>query len=155
MIYFSGREKQMKSCVFFGHRDGFYESYREKISEIFVRLIEKEGVKQFYTGARGNFDSVCTEILLGLKGKYPQIKITLVYSYIPKEENPNVGGMYEDSVYLLEKKVLPQFAIWETNKLIIQKCSFVLTAVWKGNGGAYRAKNYAIRQGKTVLDIYE
>lgn len=146
---------ERKSCVFFGHRDGDYQAYREKIARIFTQLIEKEGVTQFYTGARGNFDRICADILHGLRARYPQIKITLVYSYIPQEENPNVGRIYDDSVYLLEERVLPRFAIWETNKRIIQKSAFVLTAVWKDSGGAFRAKNYAVRQGKKVVDIYD
>lgn len=144
-----------KSCVFFGHRDGLYNNFREKIATIFTRLIQEEGVTQFYTGARGNFDSTCTDILQDLRKKFPQIKITLFYSYIPKEQKPNVGGRYDDNVYFLEKKVVPKFAIWETNKIAIDKCDFVLVAVWKGSGGAYRATQYAKRRGKIVLNIYE
>ena len=144
-----------KSCVFFGHRDGFYDNFWEKLSAIFTRLIQEEGVTQFYTGARGNFDGICTDILQDLRKKFPQIKITLVYSYIPKEENLGIGDRYDDSVYLLEKRVLPKFAIWETNKALIDKCDFVVLAVWKGSGGAYRAAQYAKGKGKTTLNIYE
>ena len=34
---------------------------------------------------------------------------------------------YDDSVYLLEKAVLPRFAIVETNKLLVQKVDFVVS----------------------------
>jgi hypothetical protein len=144
----------MKACAFFGHRDGLYEDKRQIIKEIVRDLIEKEGVNQFYIGGRGAFDSICADIVHGLKKDFPWIKSTLVLSYIPQKDFV-LSNKYDDSVYLLEKAVLPKFAIWETNKALIDKCDFVVLAVWKGSGGAYRAAQYAKGKGKTTLNIYE
>ena len=108
----------MKACAFFGHRDGLYEDKRQIIKEIVRDLIEKEGVNQFYIGGRGAFDSICADIVHGLKKDFPWIKSTLVLSYIPQKDFV-LSNKYDDSVYLLEKAVLPKFAIWETNKNIV------------------------------------
>lgn len=143
----------MKACAFFGHRDGLYESKREIVKEIVTDLIEKEGVNQFYIGGRGAFDSICADIVHGLKKHFPWIKNTLVLSYIPTKDFI-LSARYDDSVYLLEKAVLPKFAIWETNKLIIDRCDFIITAVGKECGGAYRALQYAKRQGKRTWNVF-
>lgn len=143
----------MKACTFFGHRDDAYGEYKDKIKDVLIYLIEKEGVGQFYCGGRGKFDGICSGIVFELKKQFPWIKSTLVLSYIPKD-GFLLPEKYDDSVYLLEKKVLPKFAIWETNRLLVQKCDFVISAVWKDGGGAYRAVKYAKSQGKRVIDIY-
>ena len=143
----------MKACTFFGHRDGLYESKREIVKKIVTDLIEKEGVNQFYIGGRGAFDSICADIVHGLKKDFPWIKNTKVLSYIPTKDFI-LSTKYDDSVYLLEKAVLPKFAIWETNKLIIDRCDFVITAVGKEYGGAYRALQYAKRRGKRTWNVF-
>ena len=143
----------MKACAFFGHRDGLYESERQRIQEIVADLIKNKGVTQFYIGGRGAFDGICGEIVHYLKKDFPWIKNTLVLSYIPQKDFI-LPAKYDDSVYLLEKNVLPRFAIVETNKLIVQKVDFVVSGVQHEWGGAYQAVEYAKKQGKMVLDLY-
>ena len=143
----------MKACAFFGHRDGLYEDKRQIIKEIVRDLIEKEGVNQFYIGGRGAFDSICADIVHGLKKDFPWIKSTLVLSYIPQKDFV-LSNKYDDSVYLLEKAVLPKFAIWETNKNIVDRSDFIITAVGKEWGGAYRAARYAKAKGKRVWNVF-
>ena len=76
----------MKSCAFFGHRDGLYESERQRIKETVIALIKNERVTQFYCGGRGAFDGICGEIVHCLKKDFPWKKNTLVLSYIPQED---------------------------------------------------------------------
>ena len=59
------------------------EQYREKLLLIITELIENKGVIQFYSGFRGGFDYYCSSLIYELKVRYPQIKNTLVLSYIP------------------------------------------------------------------------
>jgi len=144
----------MKSCVFFGHRDWGWADEKEKIKNSIVDLIENYQVVQFYSGGRGNFDSLCSQIVYELKKKYPQIKNTLVLSYITqKKEEYGLPERYDDSVYFLEEKVPPRFAIIKTNEKVIDNSDFVIVAVRKRWGGAYRAFEYARRKGKTIIQI--
>ena len=92
----------MKACVFFGHRTGRYQEKKEKIKEIISQLIEKENVTQFYSGGRGEFDGICSTIVGELKCRYPHIKNTLFYAYIPKKKEYDLAKKYDDSVYMLE-----------------------------------------------------
>ena len=143
----------MKACAFFGHRDGLYENKRQIIKELVTDLIKNEGVTQFYIGGRGAFDTICADIVHTLKKEFTWIKSTLVLSYIP-QKNFVLSNTYDDSVYLLEKAILPKFAIWETNKIIVDKCDFIITAVGKEGGGAYRALQYAKKRGKKVWNVF-
>lgn len=146
----------MGACAFFGHRFGEYEKYRGYIKNLITNLIEQEGITQFYTGGRGMFDCFCGDIVAELRMRYPYIKNTLVRSYMPRGEGDRmVSSRYDDSVYLLEERVLPKFAIVKTNEALVKKVDIVVAAVCLQSGGAWRATEYARRQGKKVINIYE
>ena len=146
----------MKTCAFIGHREGDYEEYREYIEDILIDLIEEEGVTQFYSGGRGKFDDICASIVASLKTEFPQIKNTLVLSYIPQDKNKFVlDKKYDDSVYLLEGETLPKFAISKTNEKMMDRADFVVAWVRYGWGGAQSAYRYAKRKKKKIVNIYD
>ena len=145
--------EKMKSCAFFGHADIDYRAYEDDIESIIIILIEKYNVTQFYTGGRGAFDGICSDILLKLKRSYPYIKNTLVLSYMPKKGQV-LARKYDDSVYLLEQNVPPRCAIIQTNKALVDKVDFVVTAVRRNWGGAKIAYDYAYKRGKIFVNIF-
>ena len=141
----------MKSCAFFGHRDWGQAEEKEKIRNSIVDLIENYGVFQFYSGGRGNFDNLCSQIVYELKKDYPQIKNTLVLSYMPKEYN--LPNKYDDSVYFLEKQVPPKYAIVKTNQIMADKADYLIVGLRRSHGGAYQAFEYARRRGKVMIQV--
>lgn len=144
----------MKSCVFFGHAKYDYEPYREKIKNSIVELIEKYAVTQFYSGGRGAFDGICSRIVAELKGDYPHLKNTLFLSYIPKGKEAFIlPKAFDDSVYFLETKVPPKYAIIRTNELAVQRADFVVSGVRYSWGGAARAVEFARKKGKRVFSV--
>lgn len=66
-----------------------------------------------------------------------------------------MGGRYDDSLYLLEERVMPKFAIIKTNEALVRKVDVVVAAVWLQSGGAWHATEYARRLGKKVINIYD
>ena len=145
----------MKSCVFFGHRDDFscFE-YEKEMQNLLRCLITKENVTQFYSGNRGNFDRFCARAVHSLKTEFPQITLTLAYSYIPQENN-STPPIYDNSVYLLERKVPQPFAILETNKLLVDTCDYIISGIAHSWGGAAKAVAYAKRQKpQAVIDFW-
>ncbi len=66
------------------------QPYREKLLNIIIDLIENSGVTQFYSGFRGNYDEYCCNLIYELKHLYPQIKMTLVLSYIPEQKKTRI-----------------------------------------------------------------
>jgi len=144
----------MKACAFFGHRKEGYAAIEDKLREILIHLIEKEGITQFYSGGRGAFDCMSARLVSALKKKYPQIKMTLVLSYIPKGKEEYTPPYFDDSVYLLERKVPARYAILETNKAIVDKADVIISGVKYGFGGAAKAVEYA-RKRKRVIALYD
>ena len=144
----------MKSCVFFGHAKFDYEPYRERIKSSIVELIEKYAVTQFYSGGRGAFDGICSRIVAELKGDYPHVKNTLFLSYLPKGKDEFIlPTAFDDSVYFLETKVPPKYAIIRTNELAVQRADFVVSGVRYSWGGAARAVEFARKKGKRVFSV--
>jgi uncharacterized phage-like protein YoqJ len=150
----------MKSCAFFGHRNMSVEPYREKLLKTILDLIEDKGVTQFYSGFRGDFDAFCSSLIFELKGCYPQIRNTMVLSYIPEAsvENDNtfiLPKYFDDSIYLLERSVPKRLAIIETNKCLVDKVDFIVAGVMTHYGGAYTACEYAFKKKKPIVSVID
>ena len=135
----------MSSCVIFGHRNYCYERDRAKVEKGLLKMIEGDGVTEFFVGVRGNFDLLCIDILQGLKKEYPHIKIIRVWSYIPQEKQKREMDGYDGSVYLLERRVPPLHAIVESNKSVVRKVDYIFSGVVHDWGGAWTAVEYAKR----------
>lgn len=119
------------------------EPYREKLLKTILDLIEDKGVTQFYSGFRGDFDAFCSSLIFELKGCYPQIRNTMVLSYIPEAsvENDNtfiLPKYFDDSIYLLERSVPKRLAIIETN-VLCGGCHYciVVCNYYVGNNDAF------------------
>ena len=144
----------MKTCVFFGHRDLEVEQYKEKLLSILTDLIENKGITQFYSGFRGDFDRFCSFLISELKVRYPQIENTLVLSYIPDGEFI-LPDCFDDSIYLLERKVPKRLAIIETNKCLVDKADYIVAGVTTHSGGAYSAIEYAHKIKKPIISMID
>jgi len=150
----------MKSCAFFGNRDFNAERYRDKLLDIIIDLIENKGVTQFYSGFRGHFDAYCSSLVYGLKARYPQIKNTMVLSYLPEPREDGESGFklpqfFDDSVYLLERQAPKRFAIVETNKCLVNKADFIVVGIVAHFGGAYTACEYAHKRKKPIISVID
>ena len=147
----------MKSCVFFGHRQYDYHGYKEELQQMLRFLIRVCGVTQFYAGGRGAFDGFCASAVHELKTEFPQIRMTLVYSYIPiKAEDHTLPVFYDDSVYLLDEPVPPRFAILKTNRKLVDISDYILSGVAYSWGGARTAVDYAQKKkADRVIPFYD
>lgn len=139
-------------CAFFGHRSYGYERFREKIKSIIIDLIENYGVSEFYNGFRGDFDKICAGIVGNLREIYP-VKNIMVLSYHPKA-GFTLPVCFDESVYLLDRTVIPKFAISYTNQCVVDKADFIVSGVVLDSGGAWTACEYARRKKKRIINIF-
>ena len=146
----------MKKCCFFGHAHFAYEGYRDAIKSIVIDLIEHHGVIVFYSGGCGDFDNMCAQIVGEVRKDYPYIENLKVLSYIStgSATDHHLAPYYTGTVYLLEEKVIPKFAISRTNEKTVDICDFVVSGVCRNYGGAQQAIKYARRKQKTIIDIF-
>ncbi len=134
--------------------------YRDKLLCIITDLIENKGVTQFYSGFRGDFDVYCSNLVHTLKGSYPQIRNTMVLSYMPvTTDDPDsafrLPACFDDSVYLLERHVPRRFAILETNKCLADIADYIVAGIYIHGGGAYAACEYAQRRKKPIISVID
>ena len=65
----------MAICTFFGHRYApLTEAEKEKLTASITDLIENHDVTEFWVGAKGEFDSLCSYTVRQLKETFQQIK---------------------------------------------------------------------------------
>ena len=144
----------MAKCAFFGHRNYSYAPFREKIESCICDLIKNHGVTEFLNGFRGDFDNICARAVFSMKKHYPNIKNIMVMSYHP-QENFSLPQYFDESVYLLERSVMPKFAVFYTNQAIVQQADFIVSGVVHDWGGAWTACNYARKQKKIILSVVD
>ena len=142
-------------CTCFGHRET-YKDFSRVLSELLEDLILNQGVVEFWTGGMGNFDGSFSAAVRGLKRKYPDIKLILIKPYFSNELNTN-KEYYEytyDDVVIPDvlAGVHPKSAITKRNRWMAENSDFVVTYVYRDFGGAYDAKKYALKLGKTVFE---
>lgn len=144
----------MNTASFFGHRNYDYTPYKEKLRAVIVDLIENHGVKIFYNGYRGNFDRLCAELVHDLKKSYPDIINIMVLSYLDLKDF-NLPKYFDESIYLLERRVPPQYAILCTNQEIVLRSDYIISGICYHLGGAYAAYEFARQKKKVILGILE
>ncbi len=127
--------------------------YKDKIRKVFTDLIKNYGVGVFYSGCRGNFDYLCAEVIFELKKSFPHIKNIMVLSYLNLKDFI-LPKYFDESVYLLEGRVPPRYAILRTNQKMVLLSDFVVSGVLSHYGGAYKACDFAKRHKKIILDIF-
>ena len=140
----------MPVCTFFGHRD-CPETVKTNLFSAIEKLITLNNVRIFYVGNHGNFDRLVVSVLKELKNKYPEIKYYVVLAYLPSKSNGTES--YETIFPEGIENVPKRFAIDFRNRWMIEKSDCVVTCINRGFGGAAKAKSYAEKHGKNIIEI--
>ncbi len=144
----------MRYCSGFGHSDCF-KTDKQELTALLEDLILNHDVENFLLSNYGNFDSVFSSCVKGLKKTYPTIKLILVKPYYTKELLKSKGYYTTsyDEVLIPEISAKAHFksAITIRNRWIIEKSDFIVSNVYKGYGGAFEAVNYAKKINKNIL----
>ena len=139
------------TCCFFGHREVTH-NIREKLTAIIEKLVTEGGVTDFYVGHQGQFDSMVYSVLKELKGKYPQIRYTVVLAYMPDEHIKEVYG--EDTLFPDGLESVPKrFAISIRNDWMIQHSDYAVCYVHKITGGASKFRDKAEKRRLQIIDV--
>jgi len=116
-----------KTCTFIGHRRiNKTEELVSKVTSIFEQLIYEKGYDTFLIGSRSEFNDMCTEILSGLKKKYPHIRriyIRAEYPVITEEYRDYLLGFCDDTYYPSALTGAGKAVYVERNRKMLDKCS--------------------------------
>lgn len=140
----------MSACTFFGHRD-CPDSVKPELLAAIESLITEKNIHIFYVGNHGNFDRLVISVLNELKVLYPDINYYVVLAYLPGKDY----GMQEyETVYPEGIETVPKrFAIDFRNRWMIDRSDYVISYVNRNFGGAAKAKSYAEKKRKVIINI--
>jgi len=138
--------------TFCGHGNYRYDKETEiALYNILERLIN-QGYYEFLIGGYGDFDCLVAKVVKKLKGKYPDIKSTLVTPYINREINKD---LYDYTIYPPLENVPLRYAISKRNEWLVKNADVVVSYVEFQWGGANKMLEFAIKNKKKVINIYE
>ena len=136
------------TCTFFGHRDTPKE-IEPALRLTLIDLIENKNATGFYVGNHGSFDAMVRRQLEDLSKTYP-IKYYVVLAYMPrKDDNPDEHSILPEGIETVPKR----FAINYRNKWMLTKSDIVVTYITRPFGGAWKFKQMAEKQEKTMISL--
>ena len=152
----------MTTCCFTGHRT-LSGSEREQILSVLTEKIEElinTGIAVFINGGALGFDTLAALAVLGLKNKYPNIKLKIYaphaeQSALWSEDNKRVYNYIlsrADEVEILSDKNYTG-CMHERNRRMVDDSDCVIAYVKKTSGGSYYTAAYALSNDKKVYFI--
>lgn len=152
----------MKVCCFTGHRNISYDE-REQVLSVLTQKIEElinSGIAVFINGGALGFDTLSALAVLGLKKKYPKVKLKI---YAPHKGQSSMWSeankrIYEyilscaDEVKFLADKNYTG-CMHERNRRMVDDADCVIAYVKKSSGGSYYTAAYAESKDKKVYYI--
>ncbi len=143
----------MATCSFIGNRDT-PSTIAPILESVLVDLIEKKNVSTFYVGNNGNFDFLVSKKLEYLKNKYPNIKYSIVFAYIPVKKTDYNFEDFSDTIYpdILENTPR-KYAIIKRNEWMINKSDYVIVYAKNKFGNAMKFKEYAENKNKQIIEL--
>ena len=145
---------------FFGHRD-FSEHYiyENKVVEIIKEIIRTKEYVEFLVGRNGEFDVFAASCVRRAKQELFDANSSLIL-YLPYlsaeyEDNKEYFDNFYDEVYVCEKSSSAHYkaAIQIRNKEIVDQSDLVICFIRNKSGGAYKTVEYALKQGKKVVNL--
>ena len=137
-------------CTFFGHRD-CSDSVYDCIKSAIIHLITNEGVNSFIVGNNGNFDRLVIRVLKECTEIYTHIEYCVALAYMPKNEVYEFPTVFMQGLESVPKK----YAISYRNKMMIDKCDWVIGYIRRGFGGAHNFFELARKKDKKYINLYK
>lgn len=163
------------TCCFFGHRKiNLTEDLKSKLRVTMEKLIVDEKVDMFLFGSRSDFDDLCYEIVTELKEKHPHIKRVYVraeYPFIDESYRNYILESYEDTYYPERMENAGRASYVERNQEMINQSDVCVVyydenyapprrrnsrrdlAEYQPKSGTKIAYDYAVRKGKTIINV--
>ena len=123
-----------------------------------VRTLVYEGVNEFWVCNQGNFDWLSRMLMSRIQKEFEhQIYICFICAYSPKTFSKvtleNIEKRYEIDYPDEAADGMPRFAIERRNRYITDKADYIVCYINSQSGGAYKAVQRAVKNGKIVINI--
>ena len=148
------------TVAFFGHR---YIDNPLKVEELLEervrKLISEKEYVEFIVGRNGDFDRCVSSSVLrvrkNVRDDNSALVLVLPYATAEYRNNKEYFLDYYTDVEISYKaaKAHPKAAIQVRNREMADRADLIICYVEKNRGGAWQTIQYAIKNGKTVINI--
>ena len=148
------------TVAFFGHRyiDNPFR-IEERVEEHIYRLLAEKEYVDFLVGRDGEFDQFASSAVLRVRKRYrdDNSSLILVLPYARAEYLNNEESYHnyysEVEISYEASKAHPKAAIQIRNREMVDRADLILCCIEREKGGAWQTIQYAIKQGKTVINL--
>ena len=156
--------KTIRAAAFTGHRDIEKSEYERLTTAIFLTVdrLWREGVKHYYVGGALGFDTIAAVSVLNLKIKYPDIRLTVAVPCPDQSASWDASdkALYESILRRADEVVTvsPYYCrgcMQIRNRYMVDRADTLIAYVKRDSGGSAYTRNYALKQGLTVIDLTE
>ena len=148
------------TVCFFGHRNIDNPLKVEELLEKLIRkLISEKEYVEFIVGRNGDFDRCVSSAVLRVRKNVRDDNSALALvlpdataEYLNNKEN--FYDYYTDvEISYKASKAHPKAAIQIRNREMVDRADLIICYVEKNGGGAWQTIQYAIKNGKTVINL--
>ena len=144
----------------FGHRHIEQGALvEERLESLLYDLITGKEYVEFLIGRDGEFDLLASSVIKRCIKKYGRgnTSLVLVLPYMRAEYRNNEKSYldYYDEVEICEESAKAHYksAIQVRNRNMVDRSDLVVCCIQHKSGGAYKTVQYALREGKAVVDV--
>lgn len=143
----------MKCCFLFGHHDCPFK-IQSDIEKAVLRHYSEYGVRHFYVGNHGTFDSIASSAVKSIKRKYSDLFLYLLLPYHPAERAIETPEGFDGTFFPSLSGVPHKYAIIRANQYMIDSCDTVICYV-NHIGNTKNLLEYALRRKRIPLSLIE
>ena len=151
-----------QTCCFTGHRElpvWGREQLAEKLEDTITGLIDR-GIRFYGAGGARGWDTLAAQTVLRLKGRFPHIKLILVFPCRTQTKGWPAADVAEyERIKALADKVVytsqeyTRGCMHKRNRHLVDHSSVCVCYLTKKDGGTAYTVDYAERQGLEVINL--
>ena len=150
------------TVAFFGHR--YIDNpflIEERLEEQIYKLLSEHEYVDFLVGRNGDFDQYVSSTVLRVRKRYRDDNSSLILmlpyptaEYLNNEESFH-NYYTEVEISYAASKAHPKSAIQIRNREMVDRADLVICAIEKETGGAWQTVQYAMKQEKSVINLFD
>lgn len=150
------------TVAFFGHR--YIDNpflIEERLEEQIYKLLSEHEYVDFLVGRNGDFDQYVSSTVLRVRKRYRDDNSSLILmlpyptaEYLNNEESFH-NYYTEVEISYAASKAHPKSAIQIRNREMVDRADLIICAIEKETGGAWQTVQYAMKQEKSVVNLFD
>ena len=148
----------LKTCAVTGHRTLYKDFDRDKLKNVFLKLIEQK-INTFLVGMAIGFDTECFKVLEEIRkekeiyiiGCIPCKNQDYKFNLSQKKEYERLKKEADDLILVSEN--YSTYCMQKRNRFMVDNCFVLVSYLRKNTGGTFYTVKYAEKVGIPIINI--